>query len=67
MGNFIYKGEKTKEISFPLGGIGTGCQVCRQRFLIDWEIFNKPTRGASLVSAICRQSESAGKVLMHGC
>ena len=22
---FVYKGEKTQEISFPLGGIGSGC------------------------------------------
>lgn len=25
MPEFIYKGSKTKEISFPLGGICTGC------------------------------------------
>ena len=25
MDRFVYKKEKTREISFPLGGIGTGC------------------------------------------
>lgn len=25
MGKFIYTGDKKREISFPLGGIGSGC------------------------------------------
>ena len=41
-----YKGDKTKEISFPLGGIGTGCiGLAGNGRLIDWEIFGKPNKG----------------------
>ena len=41
----IYRGEKTKNISFPLGGIGTGCIGLSGRGeLIDWEIFNRPNK-----------------------
>lgn len=46
MSKFIYTGSKTKEISFPLGGIGTGCiGLSGNGRLIDWEIFNKPNKG----------------------
>ncbi|MBR3943161.1 MAG: hypothetical protein IKJ55_07355 [Clostridia bacterium] len=42
-----YKNNKTKEISFPLGGIGTGCiGLAGNGRLIDWEIFNKPAKGS---------------------
>ena len=42
----IYKGNKTKNISFPLGGIGTGCVgLSGNGELIDWEIFNRPSKG----------------------
>lgn len=42
-----YTGNKTKEISFPLGGIGTGSIGLggNGRFL-DWEIFNRPSKGS---------------------
>ncbi len=44
---FIYKGNKLKEISFPLGGIGTGCiGLAGNGSLIDWEIFNRPNKGS---------------------
>ena len=44
---FTYTGEKTREISFPLGGIGTGCiGLGGDGRLIDWEIFNKPNKGS---------------------
>lgn len=47
MKDFIYKKEKTKEISFPLGGIGTGCiGLAGNGQLIDVEIFNKPNKGS---------------------
>lgn len=37
--------EKTKNISFPLGGIGTGCiGLAGNGELIDWEIFNRPQK-----------------------
>lgn len=42
-----YIGQYTKEISFPLGGIGTGCiGLGGDGRLIDWEIFNKPSKGS---------------------
>lgn len=40
-----YSGKYTKEISFPLGGIGTGSLgLAGNGSLIDWEIFNRPNR-----------------------
>ncbi len=43
----IYKGQCLKEISFPLGGIGTGCVgLGGDGRLIDWEIFNRPSKGS---------------------
>lgn len=43
----IYDKEHTKEISFPLGGIGTGCiGLGGNGSLIDWEIFNRPNKGS---------------------
>ncbi len=42
-----YVGEYTKEISFPLGGIGSGSiGIGGDGGLIDWEIFNKPDKGS---------------------
>ncbi len=39
------KYEKTKNISFPIGGIGTGCiGLAGNGELIDWEIFNRPNK-----------------------
>jgi len=44
---FIYTGSKTNEISFPLGGLGTGCiGLAGNGRLIDWEIFNNPNKGS---------------------
>jgi len=41
-----YVGQYTKEISFPLGGIGTGCiGLAGDGRLVDWEIFNRPAKG----------------------
>lgn len=43
----IYTGNKTKEISFPLGGIGSGSiGIGGDGRFIDWEIFNKPSKGS---------------------
>lgn len=43
---FIYRGARTSQISFPLGGIGTGCVgLAGNGRLIDWEIFNRPNKG----------------------
>lgn len=42
-----YTGDFTKEISFPLGGIGTGSiGLGGNGSLIDWEIFNRPSKGS---------------------
>ncbi len=41
-----YENENTKEIVFPLGGIGSGCiGLAGNGSLVDWEIFNKPSKG----------------------
>ena len=42
-----YTGEYTREISFPLGGIGTGSVgLAGNGRLRDWEIFNRPDKGS---------------------
>ena len=47
MESFVYKGTKTNQISFPLGGIGSGCiGLAGNGRLIDWEIFNRPNKGS---------------------
>ena len=41
----IYQGRKTKNISFPLGGIGTGCiGLSGNGELREFEIFNRPAK-----------------------
>lgn len=40
-----FSGEHLNEISFPLGGIGTGSVgLAGNGRLIDWEIFNRPNK-----------------------
>lgn len=42
---FIYTGPNTAQISFPLGGIGSGCiGLAGNGLLIDWEIRNHPDK-----------------------
>ena len=42
----VYTKDSLREISFPLGGIGTGCiGLAGNGSLIDWEIFNRPNKG----------------------
>jgi uncharacterized protein (DUF608 family) len=42
---FVYEGNKTREISFPLGGIGAGCVgLGGNGRLMDFEIFNRPNK-----------------------
>jgi len=43
----IYKNQKLREISFPLGGIGTGSiGLAGNGALIDFEIFNRPNKNS---------------------
>ena len=43
----IYENNKTKSISFPLGGIGSGCIGLRGNGeLYDFEIFNRPNKNS---------------------
>jgi non-lysosomal glucosylceramidase len=45
----IYRGNRLREIAFPLGGIGTGTLSLGGRGdLRDWEIFNHPGKGFHL-------------------
>src|SRR5262245_4852920 len=47
MEHFIYRGAKTSQISFPLGGIGSGSiGLAGNGRLVDWEIFNRPNKGS---------------------
>lgn len=42
-----YTGSYLREISFPLGGIGTGSiGLAGNGSLVDWEIFNRPNKGS---------------------
>jgi uncharacterized protein (DUF608 family) len=62
---FIYEGETTREISFPLGGIGTGSiGLSGAGRLIDWEIYNRPNKGSTNgISHFAVRAERDGKVL----
>ena len=43
----IYRGNKLKQLNFPLGGIGTGSiGLTGNGLLLDWEIFNRPNKGS---------------------
>lgn len=72
MDYFLYQGRKTNQISFPLGGIGTGCiGLAGNGRLIDWEIFNHPNKGSvNGFSHFAIKAEKGGKVVdarvLHG-
>lgn len=72
---FIYRGAKTSQISFPLGGIGSGSiGLAGNGRLIDWEIFNRPNKGSvngfSHFAIRAEEPGAEGKVLaariLHG-
>jgi len=60
-----YSGVKAKEISFPIGGIGSGCiGLAGNGQLIDWEIFNRPSKGSvNGFSHFAVKAEQDGKVM----
>lgn len=60
-----YKGIKTREISFPLGGIGSGCiGLSGNGRLVDWEIFNRPNKKSfNGFSHFAIRAEHQGKVV----
>ncbi|ANE45793.1 hypothetical protein SY83_05190 [Paenibacillus swuensis] len=64
MGN-VYTGSQTREISFPLGGIGTGSiGFAGNGRLMDWEIFNSPNkRSFNGYSHFAVKAEAAGQLL----
>lgn len=61
----VYKGKYLNEISFPLGGIGTGCiGLAGNGRLIDWEIYNRPAKGGvNGFSHFAVKAEFDGKLL----
>ncbi len=65
MKDFVYKGESAREISFPLGGIGTGAVgLAGNGQLIDIEIYNAPNKGSHAdFSHFCIKAEKDGKVV----
>ena len=65
MPDFIYRGSRTNEISFPLGGIGTGCiGLAGNGRLVDWEIYNRPSKGSiNSFSHFAVKAERDGEVL----
>ena len=62
---FTYEGRRTREISFPLGGIGSGCiGLAGNGELIDAEIFNRPNKGSHLgFTHFAVKAERDGEVL----
>lgn len=47
MGSFVYEKERQRNISFPVGGLGTGSiGVSGNGCLIDWQIYNRPAVGS---------------------
>ncbi len=62
---FDYSGERAREVSFPLGGIGTGSiGLSGAGRLIDWEILNRPDKGITNgISHFAVRAEQDGKVL----
>lgn len=58
----LYQDQQLQNISFPLGGIGTGCiGLAGNGRLVDWEIFNRPNKGSvngySHIALRCKNAE----------
>lgn len=60
-----YQQEKLNEISFPLGGIGSGCVgLAGNGRLVDWQIFNRPDmKSVNGYSHLAVKAERGGRVL----
>lgn len=69
----LYKNEKLKKISFPLGGIGTGSVgLAGNGALKDFEIFNRPNKGSynqftHFALRVRQDGKSVAKVLQGDC
>ncbi len=65
MSRFTYTGDCTSQISFPLGGIGTGSVgLVGNGRLLDWEIFNRPAKGSvnGFTHFALRTEDAAGHI-----
>ena len=65
MSRFTYTGDCTSQISFPLGGIGTGSVgLAGNGRLLDWEIFNRPAKGSvnGFTHFALRTEDAAGHI-----
>ena len=70
----IYKGEYLKEISFPLGGIGSGSiGLSGNGVLKDFEIYNRPNKGSDsgytffAIKATYPDGKSKVKIIQGDC
>src|SRR6185295_5191941 len=65
MSQFVYSNDYLNQISFPLGGLGSGSiGLAGNGRLIDWEIFNRPNKGSvNGFSHFAIKAESGDKVL----
>ncbi len=61
----VYSGDQRREISMPIGGIGTGCiGLAGNGSLVDFEIFNKPNkRSANGFTFFAVKAEKDGKIV----
>ncbi|MBP3961975.1 GH116 family glycosyl-hydrolase [Paenibacillus lignilyticus] len=65
MNSFVYEDERLNAISFPIGGIGTGCiGLAGNGRLLDWEILNRPNkRSMNALSHFAIKAEDGERVL----
>jgi len=65
LSSFRYRGSAAGAVSFPLGGIGTGCiGLSANARLVDWEIFNRPNKGGlNGFTHFAVKAEAGGRVL----
>ena len=68
----VYTGRNLSQISFPLGGLGSGCVgLAGNGRLVDWEIFGRPAKGSTNGHThFAIKAERGGEVLdarvLHG-